>query len=392
MIQFSKVWSCVVIVLVVILTVNLTILSAQTNDAPISEETNPPNDTNKGDTAAKIELQQEDSTSPSATRDVDPVTKVELKNFFNELRKEYLDTREAFVDRWMWLITILLALFGLVIPLALAIVSYIMGRNRFRELEVEARKYVEEIKGYRAQAEAYNAGFTSEDMDDPDRAAEVEEAIRDVQSDFEPSLISKVVDEIYTLQRDDRIAEAIEKWRSIANIAEGNDNELAARAWLSIRYLSDEEEERRDAYDKAMDLDPSYTRAYMSRRDAKYSNLSRHGIVVGAVQHYFDDPKFGKFSTALECRIGSGSYRADVVVYDEGRQLTVAVECMRIGYIDKKIKDRLKEYFRHSDAQFGILAADTDPSKWTFLRMLGNEINEVNRSQFEEGLVGSGSA
>ena len=65
MIQFSKVWSCVVIVLVVILTVNLTILSAQTNDAPISEETNPPNDTNKGDTAAKIELQQEDSTSPS---------------------------------------------------------------------------------------------------------------------------------------------------------------------------------------------------------------------------------------------------------------------------------------------------------------------------------------
>ena len=184
----------------------------------------------------------------------------------------------------------------------------------------------------------------------------------------------------------------IEKWRSIANIAEGNDNELAARAWLSIEYLSDEEEERRAAYNRAMVLDPSYTRAYRSRRDAEYSNLSRHGIIVGAVQHYFNDPKFGKFSTALEHRIGSGSYRADVVVYDEGRQLTVAVECMRIRHIDEKIKNQLKEYFRDSNAQFGIFAADINPSKWIFLRMLENGIDEVNRSQFEEELVGSGSS
>ena len=355
---------------IVILAASITNLFAQTNDVPVSEETKPLENTNKVDPGTKVEPQQGDPASRSSAANNDLITKVELQKTLNELRKEYLDTRNTFLDRWMWLITMLLALFGLIVPTTLAIISYIMGRNRFRELEAEARKYVEEIKGHRTRAEAYVSGLTSEDMGDPDKATEVEEAVRDVQSNPEPPFMDKVIAEIYTLQRDGKIEEVIEKWHSVANIAEGNDNELAARAWLSIRYFLVEEEEQLAAYNKAMDLDPSYTLTYMNQYRAKYSNLSPHGVVVGAVFRYFDDPKFEKFSTVQEYQIESGRYRADVVLQDEKGQLATIVECMVNEYIPAITMTHLKEHFRRSGAQFGLLATGTDLSKWIFFGYL----------------------
>ena len=76
---------------------------------------------------------------------------------------------------------------------------------------------------------------------------------------------------------------------------------------------------------------------------------------------------------------------------NEEKRLAVIVECKTIGYAVKTGIGQLYGNLRGSDAQFGIFAADTDPSKWAFLKMFGNEIHEVNRSQFEEELVGSGS-
>ena len=54
--------------------------------------------------------------------------------------------------------------------------------------------------------------------------------------------------------RDGKIPEAVEKWRSIANISEGIDDELATHAWLSIGILlsKDAQEEAFAAYDKAL--------------------------------------------------------------------------------------------------------------------------------------------
>ncbi len=44
----------------------------------------------------------------------------------------------------------------------------------------------------------------------------------------------------------------------------------------------------------------------------------------------------------------------------------------------------MKDYLRHSSAQFGLFAADTDPSKWIFLRNLQeNTFNQIDRSEFE---------
>ena len=397
MVRFSAIWHWFVGVGIVILVIGITIPFVQTNDTSVSEKTNPLDNESEVDLTTKVESRPGNPASRSSAANMDLVTKVEFQNALNELRKEYLDTRNSFLDRWMWLITILLALFGLIIPTVLAIISYIIGRNRFRELEAEAgksveeaRKLVDEIKGYRARAEEHVLGLTSEDMNDPDEAAKVEETIRDVQSDPEPSFISKVISEIYTLQREGKIEDVIEKWHSIANIAEGNDNALAARAWLSIRYFLVGEEDQRDAYNKAMSLDPNYTRIYMNQYRAKYSNLSPHGVIVGIVIRYFNDPKFEKFSTVQEYQIESGRYRADVVLQDEKGQLTTIVECMVNEHIPASTIIHLKEHFRHSGAQFGLLAAGPELSRWTFLKILENEITEITRSQFEEELVESG--
>lgn len=389
---FSKIWYWLVVMVVLILAAGITTLFPQKNDVPAPEETKSLDTPNKIDPVTKVEPQQEVPASSSSNVNIDPSDKIELQQLFNDLRKEYLDTRTGAINWWLQFIATVLAFFGIVI-----IVLGYFGIKSFKELEAEARKSVEEarklvdeIKGYRARAEEHVLRLTSEGMNDPDEAAKVEEAIRDVQSDPEPSLISKVISEIYTLQREGKIEDVIEKWHSIANIAEGNDNELAARAWLSIRYFLVGEEDQRDAYNKAMSLDPNYTRIYMNQYRAKYSNLSPHGVIVGIVTRYFNDPKFEKFSTAQEYQIESGRYRADVVLQDEKGQLTTIVECMVNEHIPESTIIYLKEHFRHSGAQFGLFATGPELFRWTFLKILENEITEITRTQFEEELVESG--
>ena len=68
----------------------------------------------------------------------------------------------------------------------------------------------------------------------------------------------------------ENIEEAIEKWRSIANIAGEEDRQLQARAWFSIGYLHSHGEGADlaaaiDAYTKAIDLSPAYAMSYNNR-------------------------------------------------------------------------------------------------------------------------------
>ncbi len=265
MARFSKTWYWLVIIAVLILVAGTTTLFPQTNDVSVSEETKSLDTTNKIETTPKV--QPRDPTSPSTMENVDPATKVELQRLFNELRTEYLDARAKSVDWWLGFITIVLTFFAVIIPIAIAIVSYI-GRNRFRELESDAKKYVDEIKEHRAQSEAELRKRTSQDFNNPNKAKEVEKDIRDVQSDPDPSLIDRTIADIYDLQSRGRIEDAIEKWRSIANIAEGIDIDLVARSWFSVGYLyaeKDRNEESLSAYDKAIHFKPDFVNAYNNR-------------------------------------------------------------------------------------------------------------------------------
>ena len=89
-----------------------------------------------------------------------------------------------------------------------------------------------------------------------------------------------IVAAILRQQRGD-IKGAIEKWLAIANIVDGVNSEIGARAWLSVGYLYQQEGGENDhrtainAYDRSIRLKPDYAAAYNNRGVAK-NDLGRH--------------------------------------------------------------------------------------------------------------------
>ncbi len=116
--------------------------------------------------------------------------------------------------------------------------------------------------------------------------SQVEESLQKVEQNPKASVIDKAIVAAYRLHEDKRIEEAMEKWSSIANIAEGIDDDLASRAWFSVGYLySDlarglhsfgsfymegvESESAISAYDRAIHLKPDFVEAYFNRGISK---------------------------------------------------------------------------------------------------------------------------
>ena len=118
-----------------------------------------------------------------------------------------------------------------------------------------------------------------------------------------------------------------------------------------------------------------------------YASVLHEGIVVGTVLRYFKEFEGFSIEREYKIQIGTSPCRADVVLCDSEGELAAIAECKKIGYVGESGITQLKDYLRHGGVQFGLFAADTDPSKWTFWR-LGNEITRITRSQFEIGVVG----
>ena len=121
-------------------------------------------------------------------------------------------------------------------------------------------------------------GPTAEDVNKPENADKIEEYIKKIDRTPNPSPIEKAIADAYILQRGGKIAAAIEKWRSIANVAEGNDNRLASRGLISVGYLyliRGTAEQALSALNKAIDLRPDYVAAYNNRGAAK-NLLGKH--------------------------------------------------------------------------------------------------------------------
>ena len=228
--------------------------STQTLASPAAQENPAP------DTSPTVE------NTPTPENDT---AEAEIQRRFNDLRRELLDDRADTINWWLTATAIFLTFFGIVVVLG----GY-FGFGRFREIEAEAKKYaeearkvVEEIKKLKRQAEEYSKsitrvasghdaerqypsppspGGTHDDTplsvrvqreSDSDAVREAKEAVQEILQNPEASPIDRAIADAYSLQRAGRIEEAIEKWRSIANVMEGSDNDLAAHAWLSVGIL-----------------------------------------------------------------------------------------------------------------------------------------------------------
>ena len=246
---------------------------------PTAAEPTVPAATSEAEPPAAAPAQRQTTEAPSETgRDDASDVENDLRRDFNDLRRELLDHRMKLVDWWLIVIAIILTVGGY------------LGFRRFREIEVEARgnvdtarkhteearRLVDEIKERRDEAVSLVKGITAETAAaEPNKA---DEAARSTQADPSASPIDRAVSAAILFQRQGNIEEAIEKWRAVASVADGTDDELGARAWFSVGYLHGKEsrpQEAIDAYDKAIRLKPGIAEAYNNRGNAK-NQLGRH--------------------------------------------------------------------------------------------------------------------
>ena len=266
---------------ILILAAGITTLFPQTNDIPVSEKTKPPDTTNKVEPVTKVETQQEVPLSSSPEVNIDPSDKVELQQLFNDLRKEYLDTQAESVNWWLQFIAIVLTFFAVLI----AIAGYI-GFREFRKLRDEARQHVVEIRKDKKESDELMKNMrqkgSAEVFDMLSGSEEFVEDLRDLLQNSELSVIDKAIADASALQQNGAIEDAIEKWRSIANIVEKTDNDLAYRAWFSVSYLHSQEgkpEETISACNEAIRLKPDSAEAY-NNRGAANGELGQYDAAI----------------------------------------------------------------------------------------------------------------
>ena len=208
---------------------------------------------------------------------VDTNFEVQVQTRFNKIRSELLDEQASFIDRWLNVIGIVLAFFGIVLAFfaVVVVIAGYFGFKKFREIEEEAKHHLQEIRKIREKADAefsyLDANFTDANP------TEAYQSVTNIRGNPDASLVEKVIADAVSLQQQGKQKDAIKKWRAIAEITEASDNELAARAWVSIGYLSSDEDvaDKLSYYDRAIELNPDLAVAYFNRGNAK-RRLGQH--------------------------------------------------------------------------------------------------------------------
>ncbi len=184
---------------------------------------------------------QESSASEDSSV-IDDATEVEIQRRFNELRREILDDRADSIGWWLSGIALLLALLVLIFGFT----GYLVFR-RLQLVEEEVRRQVEQ-----ARAHVEEAGKLAEEIrgyggeaDEPLRGMDgTELAFARTQIGEEISRLTgragaSAIAEARQLEEEGRLNESIERWKHIATVAEGSNDELAALAFRSIGDLSE---------------------------------------------------------------------------------------------------------------------------------------------------------
>ena len=261
-----------------------------------------------------LERASDSATAPGTTIALEPaatVTDAEINRLFNDLRSQYLDDRAESITWWLMAAAISLA-FITVFVTALGIIIVIagfVGYRWFKDILEDARRYTGEAQESANQAKTVVSEAQTAATDavaSATQASEIVEQIKQTRQeglqelealrartaeDFatsgepqdverialgfvETTPVDRATAEAFRLQQQGDTAAAIEKWRALANILEGVDDERAARAWFSVGYLYQHMESNDFAsavlaYDEAIRLDPYVAAIYNNRGNAK---------------------------------------------------------------------------------------------------------------------------
>ena len=259
----------------------------------------------------------------------DAVIAVEIQRRFNELESKRLNDRAGSINWWLNVVLIVLGFMAVVIPIV-GVVSWLVARAQFRQIETEARenadktrRLLEQTQEHSAKVKSLSDGLTAESAGkEPDK---VREAAESVQENPTASLIDWAIAVAVLLQQEGKIDEAIEKWRSIANITEEGDKELGARAWFSVGYLSNKRKDHGaaiDAYTRALRLNPNYAAAYINRGNAKDA-LGQHQAALADYDAALRlNPNFAAaYYNRGNAERALGQYQAALTDYDKALRL-----------------------------------------------------------------------
>ena len=195
--------------------------------------------------------------------------------------------------------------------------------------------------------------YSAEDIDKQDINEKLDRIQKAVEQDPKVSLLKKSIADAYTLQRVERIEEAIQKWRSIANIAEGNDNDLASKALASVGYLYVKEGKGKhglSSLNKAIKLKPDFDEVYNNRGVTKNWLGKHQDALVDYDKAIQLKPDFAEaYSNRGTTKNLLGKYQDALVDYDIAIRLKPdnAQTYSKRGltrYLLKKHKDAIADY------------------------------------------------
>ena len=260
--KFSQIW-WMIVALLCVFAVTVSFLAAQTEksstvNAPSSAEAQL--DSTEAQVSSDEPEQKQLTLAPN--RDTASAANTETDPLMAVSRREFLDYQEKVTNWWLKATAIFLTLIGV----AAAILGY-FGFKRLDRIESEARENMEESEQHAEEAQRY---------------------VEDIKAMRDRIKIDLAVSEAISLQQQNRTDEAIKKWRSIANITEGTDDEIAAKAWFFVGYLKSvkkEDFEAIGAFNKALDLNlsgPNLPYAYFNLGTVK----ARLGQTRAALDDY----------------------------------------------------------------------------------------------------------
>ena len=218
-----------------------------------------------------------EETEPPARSAIPAEVEVEIQRHINELRREQMDDRDTYFDRLLAIVAIVIAVAGYFSFKQFRAIKAEAGQNVMasKQYAEEARHLVEKIKAKQHEADSLVERISAQTV--ADKPSEANQVVSNVRENPEASPIQKSIGLAVSFQQQGKRDDAIEKWRAVAHITEGSDNDLAARAWFSVGYLI-KDEDPEDAladYAEAIRLKPDYAEAYNNRGAVKDA-LGRH--------------------------------------------------------------------------------------------------------------------
>ena len=252
--------------------------------------------------SAQLEAEGFPAAAGDSQVDRESVHSADVDQRFNDIRSEFLDRQAGLIGNVLTMMAVLMAIIGLFIPIigllayfrlkgatdaALSQVKKVAdeasassqsavedarkARDMVQQITTnlrEAREHVSEIQRMRSDAGQYSPNLPGDKPESPNP----------IQEEVAILTTREILDRALKSEKEDRPADAVRRWRSVAEAAERDNNlALAASAWSSSAYILatlDPEAAIRD-YSKAISLDAGNARWYYNRGTAN-AVLGRH--------------------------------------------------------------------------------------------------------------------